>query len=182
MRDARHRKPVQIGPRCKHDGGHRWSNTIKYVVVHDAEGANAKGVAAYGATTDRVVSWHATCDNDILIRTLPDLTIAWAAPPCNSNGLQLELCGYARWSKLEWYRHQSTLKRGAWQVAKWCKSYGIPAVWLTDVQLKTGLRDGIVTHAQVSRVYGQSDHSDPGRNFPLSYFMFLVRRRLKWLG
>lgn len=182
MRDSKHRGPVQIGPRCKHDGGLRSASQIQYVVVHDAEGASAKGVANYGATTPTVVSWHVTCDDSVLIRCLPDLVIAWAAPPCNTSGLQLELCGFARWSKLEWYRHQATLKRGAWQVARWCKLYGLPVRWLTDAELASGKHEGIVTHAQVSRVYGKSDHSDPGRNFPSRYFMYLVRRRRKWLG
>lgn len=182
MRDAKHRKPVQIGPRCRHDGGTRYSTQIEYIVIHDAEGASAQGVANYGATTPRVVSWHVTCDDKILIRCLPDLVIGWAAPGANRNGLQLELCGYASWSKLTWYRHQSTLKRGAWQVAKWCKAYSIPARWLTDAELRNGNRDGIVTHAQVSRVFGLSDHTDPGKGFPSRYFMHLVRRRLGWLG
>lgn len=182
MRDARHRKPVLDGPRCKHDGGLRRSSQIRYVVIHDAEGGSAKGVANYGATTDRSVSWHFTCDNDYLIRCLPDSFIAWAAPPCNTNGLQLELCGFARWSRFQWYLHQSTLKRGAWQVAAWCRAYNIPARWLTNQELDEGEDKGIVTHAQVSQVFGMSDHSDPGKNFPRGYFMRLVRRRIRWLS
>lgn len=181
MRDSRHRSPVQVGPRCKHDGGWRHASDINYIVIHDAEGSSAKGVAAYGASTDRVVSWHVTCDDDILIRCLPDLTIAWAAPPCNTNGLQIELCGYAGWSRLKWYVHQATLKRAAWQVADWSRKYSIPARWLTDDELRRGNKDGIVTHGQVSRVFGKSDHTDPGSGFPASYFMRLVNRRLKWL-
>lgn len=182
MRDARHRHPVVIGPMCKHDGGARSLETIEYIVIHDAEGSSAQGVAAYGATTSNVVSWHVTCDDDVLIRCLSDRMIAWAAPPCNSNGLQIELCGYARWRRRDWYRHQSTLKRAAWQVARWCKEYGIPARWLTDAELKSGNHVGITTHAQVNRVYGKSDHTDPGAGFPSRYFMYLVRRRVKWLG
>lgn len=182
MRDKRHRKPVQIGPSCKHRGPPRSPASIKYVVIHDAEGASAQGVANYGATTSTVVSWHVTCDNEVLIRCLPDWVVAWTAPPCNSSGLQIELCGFARWSKREWYQHQATLKRGAWQVARWCKQYGLPARWLNDSELRAGKKPGIVTHAQVSRVFGMSDHYDPGRNFPSRYFMYLVRRRLRWLG
>jgi hypothetical protein len=181
MRDERHRKPVQIGPRARHDGGYRSSSSIDYIVIHDAEGASAQAVARYGATTARVVSWHVVCDDEILIRCLPDLVIAWAAPPLNTHGLQLELCGYARWSKLTWYLHQGTLKRGAWQVARWCRQYGIPARWLTNAELADGKREGIVTHAQVSAVFSKSDHTDPGKNFPQRYFMYLVRRRVRWL-
>lgn len=181
MRDAKHRKPVEIGPRCKHDGGPRRASQIRYIVIHDAEGANARGVAAYGATTDRVVSWHVTCDDNVLIRCLPDLTIAWAAPPCNTNGLQIELAGFASYSKLQWYLHQGTLKRAAWQVAKWCNTYDIPPRWLTHAELDEGEDKGIVTHALVSEVFRESTHSDPGKNFPKTYFLRMVKRRMRWL-
>lgn len=182
MRDEKHRKPVLNGPRCRHDGGLRRSSQIRYIVIHDAEGASAKGVANYGASVDRPVSWHVTCDDDYLIRCLPDSFIAWAAPPCNTNGLQIELCGFASWSKFKWYYHQSTLKRAAWQVAEWCRTYKIPPRWLTATELDEGKQKGILTHALVSQVYKQSDHSDPGPNFPKRYFINMVKRRLRWLG
>lgn len=183
MRDARHRKPVVFGPRCRWNGGSRRASDIRYIVIHDAEAPSdaARGVANYGARTDRKVSWHVVTDDHILIRQLPDLVVSWTAPPLNDEGLHIEMCGYARYSKLDWYRHQATLKRSAWQVARWCRAYKIPARWLTDAELRAGNVKGIVTHAQVSRVFRQSDHTDPGRNFPTRYFMYLVRRRLRWL-
>ena len=183
MRDSRHRVPVQIGPRCRWDGGTRHASDIRNIVIHSAESPSdaAPGVANYGASTDRKVSWHVVTDDNVLIRTLPDLTIAWTAPPLNQEGLHIELCGRASYSKAKWYLHQSTLKRGAWQVARWCRDYKVPSEWLTDLELIDEKR-GIVTHAQVSRVFRESDHSDPGAGFPRSYFMYLVRRRLAWLS
>jgi len=184
MRDSRHRKPVVFGPRCKWDGGNRRATTIRYVVIHSAESPSdaAQGVANYGARTTTKVSWHVVVDDNMLIRQLPDLAVAWAAPPLNTNGLQIEMCGRASYSKIEWYRHQGTLKRAAWQVAKWCKTYKIPARRLSDSALDEGEEPGIVTHAQVSRVFKKSNHTDPGAGFPMRYFMFLVQRRLRWLG
>jgi len=194
MRDARHRKPVLIGPRCKNDGGGRRSTSIRYIVIHDAEAPSdaAQGVANYGARTNNSVSWHVVVDDNMLIRQLPDLVIGWAAPPLNTNGLQIEMCGYARYSALQWWQHRATLYRAAWQVAKWCRDYKIPPRWLSDVELDEGEKKGIVTHAQVSRVYKKSDHTDPGEGFNKvipehsatirRWFMSLVRRRLKWLN
>lgn len=183
MRDRRHRYPEIVGPRCRFDGGPRRDEEIRYIVVHSAEAPSnaAPGVARYGATTNRSVSWHVVVDDERRIRCLPDTFVAWAAPGVNRSGLQIELCGYARYSRLDWYRHQATLKRAAWQVAEWCKRYGIPARWLADDELERGAKEGIVTHAQVSRVYRRSDHWDPGKGFPERYFMLLVRRRLRWL-
>lgn len=184
MRDSRHLKPVVFGPRCRWDGGPRRASSLEYIVIHDAESPSdaAQGVANYGARTPTKVSWHVVVDDNILICQLPDLVTSWTAPPLNQNGLHIELCGRAAYSRLEWYRHQGTLKRAAWQVAKWCKVHKIPPTWLSDAQLDEGEERGIVTHAQVSRVFKMSTHSDPGPNFPMSYFMLLVRRRLGWLG
>jgi N-acetylmuramoyl-L-alanine amidase CwlA len=178
--DPKHRGPITHGPHISYNGGYRPESKIRLVVIHDAEGANAKGVAAYGASGQKNASWHMTVDDDYLIRQLPDNMVAWAAPGANNDGLQLEICGYARWSKLTWYRHQATLKRAAWQTARWCFDHGIPARYLTDSQLSKGY-EGITFHAQVSHVYRGSDHTDPGPNFPKRYFLFLVQRRLKWI-
>jgi len=182
LRDAKHQRPVINGPRCRNHGPRRALSTIRVIVIHDAEAPSngATGVANYGATTGTAVSWHVVVDDNKAFRQLPDGIVSWTAPGCNYDGLHIEQCGYARYSKLDWFRHQATLKRAAWIVAKWCRLYKIPPVWLTDEGLRAGKR-GLVTHAQVSRVYKRSDHTDPGPNYPRGYFALLVRRRIGWL-
>ena len=187
MRDARHRVPVVQGPRCRYPGPPRWPGQIRLVVVHDTEGNGypkqppAMGVARYGASSAARASWHFTVDQKEAVRCLPDDVVGWAAPGANTDGLQLEICGYARWSRLAWYRHQATLKRSAWVVARWCVRYGIPVRWLTDRQLSDRASEGLATHVQCSRVFKGSDHTDPGPNFPADYFLWLVKRRVRWL-
>jgi hypothetical protein len=179
-KDPKHRGPVKHGPYISYNGGSRPESRIRLVVIHDAEGSTAAGVAAYGASGQRNASWHATVDDKEVIVQLPDNIVAWAAPGANTDGLQLELCGYARWSKLTWYRHQSTLKRAAWHTARWCVEHNIPPKWVTDKGLKNGDL-GLTSHVQVNRVYKGSDHPDPGKGFPYGYFQYLVQRRVKWL-
>lgn len=179
--DPKHRGPIERGPRIAYNGGARHPSSIRLIVIHDAEGANAKGVASYGASGQRNASWHMTVDDNHLIQQLEDDVIAWAAPGANRDGLQLELCGYARWSKLDWYRHQATLKRAAWQVARWCVKYKIPVRWLSTKQLRDEVSEGITTHVDVNRAFRGSDHTDPGKGFPRAYFLYLVKRRVKWL-
>jgi hypothetical protein len=182
MRDVKHRFPVQNGPSCKWNGGVRHAAEIDVVCVHTAESPwdAADGVAAYGSRTNRKVSWHVVVDNKKAIRQLSDLVVAWTAPPKNRDGLHVEICGRAAATKLAWYRNQANLKRAAWICAKWARGHGIPVRWLTDRQLKLGYM-GFTTHGQVSRVFGLSDHYDPGKNFPSRYFLGLVRRRVGWL-
>jgi N-acetylmuramoyl-L-alanine amidase. len=180
MADKKHQGPVIVGPYIPYNGGVRPVSDIKLVVIHDTEGGgSAKNVAAWGAT-QRNASWHVVVDNDCVVRQLPDNIVAWGAPPCNDEGLQCEIVGFASWSKLQWFKNQSSLKRAAWQTARWCVGHDIPARWLTDAQLKAGAK-GLTYHAQVSRVFDESDHTDPGKNFPFGYFLFLVKRRVKWL-
>lgn len=178
--DPKHRGPITRGPYIAYNGGPRPDSAIRLVVLHDAEGSSAKNTAAWGAGGQRNASWHYIVDNDHLIQQVPDNVIAWAAPGANKDGLQLEICGFAKWSRKMWFTHQATLKRAAWQVARWCVEYGIPARYMTDAQLGNGYM-GITSHVQVNRVYKGSDHSDPGPNFPYGYFLWLVKRRIGWI-
>lgn len=179
--DEKHRPVTQNGPYCTYHGGVRNPASIDWIVIHDAEGASAKGIASYGASGNAQASWHFACDNDNLIRCLADDVIAWHAySPANQIGLAIELAGYASWSKLTWFRHQATLKRAAWQVARWAVKYNIPARILTKRQLKAQLA-GITFHVDITKGLGVGSHTDPGPNFPRGYFMFLVRRRIKWI-
>lgn len=181
MPDRKHDGRLQQGPYCGYHGGLRDPGRIKWIVIHDAEGSSAQGVANYGVTT-KSASWHVTVDDTIAIRCLADDIVAYHAySPANDIGLGIELCGYARWSKKDWYIHQSTLKRAAWVVARWCQRYGIPAEWISDSGLKAQHK-GITYHAQITRVLKKGSHTDPGPNFPFTYFMWLVKRRVKWLG
>jgi hypothetical protein len=178
--DPKHRGPVKRGPRIPYNGGARDPYSVRLIVIHDTEGGTAMGVARWGAN-QRNASWHCTVDDNEVVRSLEDGVVAWAAPGANTDGLQLEICGYAKWSKLQWFRRQATLKRSAWQVARWCVKYGIPPRWLSDKQLRDKVSEGLITHAQCSKVFGGSSHWDPGPGFPKGYFIWLVKRRVKWL-
>jgi hypothetical protein len=180
MRDAQHRKPVHYGPWISYNGGPRSLDSIRVIVVHSTESSSAAGTASWGAGGQRNASWHAVVDGKETFRQVRDGTISWTAPGVNRDGLHVEIVGYAKWSKARWFLNQSTLKRAAWQVARWADEYGIPARWLTDDQLRRGY-EGLTTHAQASKVYGGSNHWDPGPGFPKGYFLLLVKRRLKWL-
>jgi N-acetylmuramoyl-L-alanine amidase CwlA len=152
-------------------------------VIHDAEAPSnaAQGVANYGASSSARASWHIVADDNITIRTLADDRVAYHAySPANQIGLGIELCGYASYSRYQWYRHQATLKRGAWQTARWCVKYNIPPKWLTDSQIIDEV-PGLLTHGDVTRVLKKGSHTDPGKNFPRGYFQFLVQRRVKWI-
>lgn len=159
--------------RAKHNSGPRKAKSIRLVVIHSAEGSTALGVANFFATSAQA-STQLAVDDHGCFRMLGDLTIPWGAPGANLDGLHVEICGFAHWDEAEWLRHAAMLERTAYKVAKWCWRYAIPVRWLSDKQLANGTAHGLTTHAQVSRVFKKSDHTDPGPNFPRRHFLRLV--------
>ncbi|MBT2541392.1 N-acetylmuramoyl-L-alanine amidase [Streptomyces sp. ISL-44] len=151
------------------------------VVIHDMEAPEgpktAENVANWFATmsASSKASAHVCVDNDSAVRCVADGDRAWHAPGANSDGLGIELAGYARQSREEWLDQYSkgVLEQAARVVAGWCQKHNIPAVKLTAAELKAGKR-GICGHRDVSAAYGQTDHTDPGPNFPWDYFLARV--------
>lgn len=154
---------------------------IRVIVIHDMEAPEgpmtAENIAHYFATmpASNKASAHVCVDNNSAVRCVADGDRAWHAPGSNSDGLGIELAGYARQSRAEWLDQYSkgVLEQAAKVVAGWCEKHSIPAVKLSVAELKAGKR-GLVGHRDVSAAYGQTDHSDPGPNFPWDYFLARV--------
>ena len=152
----------------------------RVVVIHTTEAPEgpqtAENVARYFASGQVVASAHMCVDQDSVVYCLPSSAVAFAAPGCNRDGYQVEHAGYARQSPEEWgdAASLSMLRLSATATREIADSLGIPLRHLTDAELAAGL-SGFVGHDQVSRVYKRSDHTDPGANFPWSYYMALVR-------
>jgi N-acetylmuramoyl-L-alanine amidase-like protein len=155
---------------------------VRLIVIHDMEWAErpstAEDCARMFATMSRQASAHICVDSDSAVRCVADADTAWAAPGANSDGLQLEMAGFARQSRAEWLDDysQAMLGQAAKVVATWCAKYGIPARRLTLGELKAGQK-GIIGHIDASRAYG-GDHTDPGGGFPWDVLLELVRAEL----
>lgn len=165
--------------RARHYGNTN-GRSIRLVVIHDMEApeysTTAESIARYFASGKVVASAHLCIDSNSIVRGVDDNDVAYAAPGANNDGLQLELAGYARQTQAQWLDAYSkaTLENAAKATAQYCLKYGIPIVRLTNAELKAG-RKGIIGHVQASQVYRKSSHTDPGPNFPWSYFLQRVR-------
>jgi hypothetical protein len=164
--------------RAAHDSGIRRASDIDLIVLHSTEGGTAESVALMFSHASARASTQLVVDDEDCYRMLPDLVIPWAAPGANSDGLHIELCGFARWERAIWRGHEPMLKRAAFKAAKWCWQYKIPRRWLTVSELKTDKR-GFTTHADVNAAFKRSDHWDPGDGFPRPYFLDLVKHSYK---
>ena len=149
---------------------------VRVIVIHSMEapekGDTAENVARFFQTTARPASAHLCIDNNSIVQCVFDNDIAFAAPGANSDGIQLELAGFARQSREEWLDPYGVLllENAANAAAQYCLKYDIPVTHLTDDELKAGQK-GLIGHVQASRVFKKSDHTDPGEGFPWDHFL-----------
>jgi N-acetyl-anhydromuramyl-L-alanine amidase AmpD len=169
-----------------HSSGARLKSQILWVCVHDEEALTARSAAAWFRNPASGGSAHVCVDDKECYRCLSDNTIPWAASNANTNGLHLELAGYAAWPRWRWIKRWRTLRRGARVAARWCKNHDIPPNWRTPEEMHAQ-KKGLITHATVS-VYtakyglaGDRSHTDPGPNFPKKRFRRMVKRRMVFM-
>lgn len=155
------------------------ARSIEVIVLHDMEWTEtdqtAEACAAYFAKPTTKASAHYCVDRNSIVQCVGVKDVAWAAPGCNHNGIQIEFAGYARQTLAQWNDAYSSqmLQLGAELVAALCKRHSIPVRFVNAAGLRNGVR-GITTHAEVSKAFGKSNHSDPGVNFPIAPFVSSV--------
>jgi N-acetyl-anhydromuramyl-L-alanine amidase AmpD len=156
---------------------------IDLVVLHSMESGEKPGtarqVAEWFARGERQVSAHYCVDADEIVKCLDEDAVAWCAPGANNNGVHIELAGRANQSFLEWMDAYSkeTLIRAAELTADICKRHSIPPQ-LVDVAGLIHRHRGITTHAAVSQAFRKTTHTDPGRDFPLTWFVARVAKQV----
>jgi len=170
---------------------HAARNSIELIVLHSMEAAEtsttAESCAHYLATlpldTTKKKSCHYCVDSDSVVQCVPDHMIAYAAPGANSSGLHIELAGFARQSREEWFDAYGTRMLGlcGQLIARLCKRWKIPPTIVRAPGLLQRQR-GITTHALVNEAFRQSDHTDPGPGFPLEEVVRLAAIQLQALG
>lgn len=159
---------------------------VDVVVIHSMEapekGSTAENIARWFAgPTAPKASPHYCADQDSIVQCVRERDVAWAAPGANHNGVQIELAGYARQTRGDWFDPPSRamLERQVVPlVADICKRNRIPVVWLTAADLKAGAR-GITSHHNVSQAFKRSTHWDPGSGFPAAWLLAQVRELLE---
>jgi hypothetical protein len=165
--------------------------TVRLIVIHDMEwkvGTNTAEDCAHDFATrpaSSKASAHICVDVDSIVQCVYDRDVAYAAPGANNDGIQIELAGFKRFTLCEWMSETNlkVLLKGADAAAQYCLKYDIPPIHISDTALRSGAK-GIIGHDQASRVYRKSDHSDPGGDFPWTFFIasvatFVDHRRMK---
>lgn len=151
------------------------------IVLHATDGheglSKAEDVSAMFA---RPLSEPRSCtfvvDTDSVVQCVPVQLVAWhCGHTGNATTEGVELCGLAKQSREDWLDELSLpmLCLAARLVAERCAMYGIPPVFVDAFGLRNRYR-GITTHAEVSKAWNESNHTDPGKYFPLAEFIAAV--------
>ncbi len=160
------------------------SKEIRYVVLHTAEigetltAAEALMRWCAGPNAPRA-SWHFAVDADSVTQSVKEEYIAWHAPGANRTGIGIETCGRAAQTAEQWHDDYSSavLQRTARLVAYLCRRWNLPVQFVDAAGLKYPTR-GITTHAEVTKAFKQSTHTDPGKGFPMEEFLRMVMERM----
>jgi hypothetical protein len=157
--------------------GSRSMDKVTLIVLHSTEGDSIDGAIGTFAAADAGGSTQLVVGETGAVRILPDDVIPCGSPGANTQGLHVEMVGFANWSVSQWMARQKTLACAARNVADWCAKYGIPARLLSAADLLAGA-SGITSHANVSAAWKKSNHWDPGPSFPIEHFMSMVNTAL----
>lgn len=146
-----------------------------WIVIHSTEGSETPTAAedgnAYDARRTDGTSTHVFIDRDSVITEVRSTDRAHAARAvANNRGYQVELCGRAAQTALQWKDAGSGpgLELAAKHVAYVCREYNIPPRWVTQADVNAR-RPGLMTHAMVTK-WLDGTHTDPGPNFPFAWF------------
>lgn len=134
----------------------------------------AVGTARYFQTPATGGSAHWVFDIAEAVRCLADSTVGYHAPP-NPHSLGYEICGEVTYTREQWLSPEvwPAVVDCAAQVKADAHKYGIPIHKLTVAETAAD-HAGQCGHVDVSEAFHQSDHTDPGPNFPWDRFMALL--------
>lgn len=155
---------------------------IDRICLHDMESVRTKttaeNVASWFAGADApMASTHYNIDCDSIVQSVHDEDTAFGAKGMNADAIHIELAGRASQSSVEWSDDYSTAMLGlaAQLVYSLCEKWDVPKKFVDAAGLLRGER-GITTHAEVTKAFKQSTHTDPGPNFPIAAFIASVNR------
>jgi hypothetical protein len=161
----------------------RQGATVLWITIHTAEGptdefpsrpdldaGSARDLLKFGQEkTDR--SWHACCDDDIILDNLvPYDRAAWTLRNGNIRSDNLEMCGLASWTRIQWLAHDRMLRIAAKWVAGRLKARGIAPRRLTTADVKNRSARGYMDHFTYTIATGDGTHTDVGKQFPWDVF------------
>lgn len=148
---------------------------IDWAALHSAEGARTVGSLFDFFNRGQHASSHAGADGYQLSEPwVPDERAAWTLLNGNPRSLNLELCGFAHWTREEWlsegwvdgvWNPRQMIRHAAQWLREKCDKHNIPRRLLTPEEVGRGER-GIIDHFRYTVGKKDGNHTDVGKNFP----------------
>jgi hypothetical protein len=148
----------------------RSGRNVIWVCVHTAEGIRKATDLRAFFERSKDSSAHAVADDVTLLDNLVSYSqAAWTLRNGNSRSDNLELCGFASWSRDEWLtNHKGMLNNAAAWIKTRCIARGIPIRKLDAAGVRRG-DAGVIGHVDYTNGTGDGTHWDPGPGFPWDY-------------
>lgn len=141
------------------------------------EDTSAEATARYCATTTRDVSWHSGSDSGSVVKLLPAGYTAWHASSYNSPTYGHEISKLdMSWADEPAAWVAATLRQAALALAPIAERYNIPLRHATVSELNAAIAAGGPPVGFIGHdVLDPTRRTDPGRDFPWSTFLRMVR-------
>jgi len=142
---------------------------VRVLALHSTEGIlRARDLRAWASWPG---SSHASADSTGALLGpadgfVPYHLAAWTLRSGNPWSENLELCGFARWTRAEWLARPLLLDAAArWLAERHLARPKIPLVKITAAQYRAGAF-GVIDHDDHTDGYADGTHYDVGENFP----------------
>lgn len=164
------------------DRGKRNMANVKWVVMHTTENdATSKAInVVKWQESSKTGSYNVVVDNSgTSVRHNDDNYTPWSVGDSRGDyeGLHLSMVARAAFRRDQWLQLHKLIDESARIAAGWCREYGIPPVRLNDADIRAN-KKGFIDHAACSRLFGKTNHTDPGAYFPWDVFLKAVKRHL----
>lgn len=152
---------------------------IQAIVIHSAEtperAGTALALAKWASSASCKASWHYAVDAAEVVQSVLEQDVAWHCKSFSTKSVGIELCGRASQTREQWLDAESMLilQRAAFLVRDIAERNGMPLQFVDAAGLLRGDR-GITTHFEVSCAFKDTDHIDPGKNFPMDELLRLA--------
>lgn len=154
---------------------------IRLIVIHTMEAPEKPGTAIavarwFAGPNAPKASAHYCVDDSNVVQCVQEHDVAWAAPGANMDGIHIEHAGFAAQTPAQWRDDYSRrlLETSSTLAAKIAARWAIPLRKLSVEEVRGGTAMGFCGHADVSKAFGKTTHSDPGPNFPWDDYIALV--------
>lgn len=153
------------------------SKAVSWIQIHSAEGSTEEiGLGNFFAHETGGSSHAGAGQGGGYAEYVRFSDTAWTGPRLNEESDTIEICGFSRWSRDEWLAHDTMLGTAAQFVAWRSAVRQIPIVHRSSADILAGM-PGVPGHVDITEAYHDSDHMDPGPNFPWDVFLADARQR-----